>query len=104
MSKTEKKVIKASMYDVIRNPVITEKSGNAAGFNKVTFVVSPCADKQSIKSAVEALFNVTVKKVNIINRMGKLKRFKGTLGKRNDQKRAIVTIAEGQQIDIASVL
>ncbi len=90
------------MYDVIESPVITEKSQQATALNKVAFYVSACATKSKIKRAVEALFSVNVTKVNIINEKGKQRRFRGRLGKLKDQKKAIVTVAAGQQIDITS--
>ena len=103
MSKVKKKIT-SGMYDVIKSPVITEKSQFAAEHNKVVFLVCPRANKSSVKQAVEALFGVEVTKVNIVNRAGKVKRFKGQIGKQNARKHALVTIKEGQQIDLASTL
>jgi large subunit ribosomal protein L23 len=74
----------------------------ASEFGKVVFKVSEDADKQGIKAAVEALFNVEVTKVNTININGKQKRFRGRLGKRNDVRKAVVTLKEGQTIDFAA--
>lgn len=93
---------RAFHYDVIVSPVITEKSTAASEQNKVMFNVRLDADKGSIKSAVEALFNVKVTKVNTLRRLGKTKRFRNTLGKLSDTKKAVVTLAEGQQIDLSS--
>ncbi len=92
------------MYDIIRAPVITEKATLAAGHNQVVFKVPLDATKPEIKAAVEALFNVTVTKVNTLNVKGKTKRFRGIKGKRSDVKKAIVTLAEGQSIDVTTGL
>lgn len=89
-------------YDVIRSPIITEKSTAASEQNKVLFEVRQCASKGDIKSAVEALFNVKVKSVNTLNRLGKQKLFRGQPGKKSDTKRAIITLEAGQNIDFAS--
>ncbi len=91
-------------YDIILSPVITEKSTLAAEHNKVVFNVAKNASKPQIKAAVEALFGVKVKKVNTLVRKGKVKRFRGTVGKQKDVKKAIVTLEEGQTIDLASGL
>jgi len=91
---------RAFHYDVIVSPVVTEKSTAASEHNKVVFNVSLNADKASIKSAVEALFNVKVKKVNTLVRMGKTRRFRNTLGKLSDTKKAVITLAEGQAINL----
>ncbi len=92
--------IRDVFYDVIRMPVVTEKSTAQGEFNKVTFKVRPDADKAAIKQAVEALFGVKVTGVNTINQMGKTKRFRGNLGRRPDFKKAVVTLAEGETIDV----
>ena len=91
-------------YDVIRSPSITEKSTMVSEHNQVVFNVSRTATKPEIKAAVEQLFNVKVKAVNTLNRKGKIKRFRGMLGKRNDIKKAIVTLEEGQSIDVTTGL
>lgn len=106
-AKTKKKtdgkpVLKASHYDVLRAPVITEKSTMANEQGKVVFKISPCATKTSIREAVEGLFGVKVVKVNTIKIPGKTKLFRGVAGKRQDVRKAIVTLAEGQSIDVAS--
>jgi len=91
-------------YDIILSPVITEKSTLAADQDKVVFNVRKDATKPEIKAAVEALFGVKVKKVNTLVRKGKVKRFRGTVGRQSDVKKAIVTLEEGQSIDLASGL
>ena len=91
---------KEFMYEIIRTPVITEKSSQASEHNKVTFKVRMDVSKAQIKQAVEFLFGVKVTGVNTITVLGKIKRFRGREGKRNDFKKAIVTIAEGQSIDM----
>ncbi|GGA55373.1 50S ribosomal protein L23 [Nitratireductor aestuarii] len=91
-------------YDVIVSPAITEKSTMASEFNQVVFNVARKASKPEIKAAVEALFNVKVASVNTLVRKGKVKRFRGTIGKQSDVKKAIVTLAEGHSIDVATGL
>jgi len=93
---------KEFMYDIIRSPLVTEKSSAASEHNKVTFKVSIDATKSQIKKSVEFIFGVKVTGVNTINVLGKEKIFKGRKGKRNDFKKAIVTIAEGQTIDMTA--
>lgn len=102
--KTKKQTVEARAYhyDVIVAPVITEKSTMQSEQNKVLFDVRLEATKTDIKSAVEALFNVKVKEVNTLRRLGKTKRFRNTVGKLSDTKKAIVTLAEGQNIDLSS--
>ncbi|MCB1453926.1 MAG: 50S ribosomal protein L23 [Rhizobiaceae bacterium] len=91
-------------YDVIVSPVVTEKSTLASENNQVVFNVSRKATKPEIKAAVEALFSVKVTGVNTLLRKGKMKRFRGTIGRQSDVKKAVVTLAEGQSIDIATGL
>jgi len=91
-----------SHYDVILSPVITEKSTAASEFNQVVFKVPLTATKPEIKAAVEKLFQVKVTAVNTIRTEGKTKRFRGRLGKRSDVKKAVVTLAEGQSIDVTT--
>jgi large subunit ribosomal protein L23 len=86
--------------DVLLKPVVSEKSYALLDENKYTFVVSPGANKTQIKQAVEAVFSVKVESVNTLNRQGKRKRSKTGFGKRKNTKRAIVTLAEGNRIDI----
>ena len=91
-------------YDVIVSPAITEKSTMASENNQVVFNVDRKATKPEIKAAVEALFGVKVTGVNTLVRKGKVKRFRGTIGRQSDVKKAIVTLAEGHSIDIATGL
>jgi large subunit ribosomal protein L23 len=91
-------------YDVIVSPSITEKSTLVSEHNQVIFNVRRNATKPQIMAAVEQLFGVKVKAVNTLNRKGKVKRFKGMLGKRSDIKKAIVTLEDGQSIDITTGL
>ena len=92
----------ARMYDIIVAPVITEKSQRISEANQVVFRVRGDASKPEIKEAVEGLFNVKVTAVNTLNVKGKVKRFRGTVGRRSDWKKAIVTLAEGQSIDVTT--
>ncbi len=89
-------------YDLIISPLITEKTTGHSEHNKVVFKVRPSARKEEIKEAVEGIFKVKVTKVNTISAHGKTKRFKGSMGVRSDFKKAIVTLAEGQKIELAS--
>lgn len=98
--KIEKVEARAYHYDVIQSPVITEKSTAVSEFNKVMFNVRLDSTKADIKSAVEALFNVKVANVNTLRRLGKTKLFRGVKGKQNDTKKAIITLAEGQSINL----
>lgn len=91
-------------YDVIVSPAITEKSTMASEQNQVVFNVAKKATKPEIKAAVEALFGVKVTGVNTLVRKGKLKRFRGTVGRLSDVKKAIVTLADGHSIDVATGL
>ncbi|MDT3395704.1 50S ribosomal protein L23 [Streptomyces sp. B1866] len=86
--------------DVLLKPVVSEKSYALLDENKYTFIVDPRANKTQIKQAVEAVFSVKVTGVNTLNRQGKRKRTRTGYGKRKDTKRAIVTLAEGDRIDI----
>jgi large subunit ribosomal protein L23 len=86
--------------DVLVSPVVSEKSYGLLDENKYTFVVAPDANKTEIKIAVEKVFDVAVTGVNTANRRGKRRRTRFGWGKRPDTKRAIVTVAEGQRIDI----
>jgi large subunit ribosomal protein L23 len=92
------------LYDVIRAPLVTEKSTMVSESNQVMFKVSMTATKPDIKEAVERLFNVKVVAVNTLIRKGKVKRFRGVKGQQSDFKKAIVTLEEGQTIDITSRL
>ena len=90
----------ADPRDVLIAPVVSEKSYGLLDENKYTFLVQPDANKTQIKQAVEAVFGVKVTNVNTINRPGKRKRTRQGFGKRKDTKRAIVSLAEGERIDI----
>lgn len=104
-TKTSKGALMADhLYDVIVSPIITEKATAATEQNKVTFRIAKDANKALVKQAVEALFGVKVEKVNTINIGGKTKLFRGRPGKRADVRKAVVTLAEGQSIDIAAGL
>jgi large subunit ribosomal protein L23 len=91
-------------YDVIVSPAITEKSTLVSEHNQVVFNVAKRASKPEIKAAVEALFGVKVTAVNTLVRKGKIKRFRGFSGRQGDVKRAIVTLADGQTIDVSTGL
>ena len=93
---------KTSAYDVIRSPVITEKATAASEANQIIFNVSKGASKPQIKSAVEQLFGVKVKAVNTLVRKGKRKAFRGRIALQSDVKKAIVTLEDGQSIDVTS--
>jgi large subunit ribosomal protein L23 len=88
------------LRDVIIAPVVSEKSYALIDEGRYTFLVQPQANKTEIKQAVEKIFGVKVDSVNTLNRKGKRKRFGLTMGQRKHTKRAIVTVAEGEEIDI----
>jgi large subunit ribosomal protein L23 len=92
------------LYDVIRAPLVTEKSTMVSESNQVMFKVAMSATKPDIKEAVERLFNVKVLAVNTLIRKGKIRRFRGVKGQQSDFKKAIVTLEEGQTIDITTRL
>lgn len=96
--------IAARHYDVVVAPVITEKSTILSEHNQIVFEVAIDANKKEIKDAIEALFSVTVTAVNTIRVKGKSKRFRGIPGRRKDIKKAVVTLKDGDVIDIADVL
>jgi large subunit ribosomal protein L23 len=91
-------------YDVIVSPVITEKATTLSEHNKVVFRVRKDATKPQIKEAVERLFDVKVVSVNTLVAKGKVKMFRGKRGQRSDVKKAVVTLAEGQSIDVTTGL
>jgi large subunit ribosomal protein L23 len=93
-----------SNYDVILSPVITEKSTRLSEANQVVFRVSRDATKPEIKKAVETLFKVKVKAVNTIKTKGKVKAWRGKRYEKGDVKKAVVTLAEGHQIDVTTGL
>ena len=97
-----KAAVSINHYDIVLSPHITEKATLLSDHNAVVFKVAGSASKPQIKAAVEALFSVTVTGVNTIVAKGKTKRWKGTPYKRSDFKKAIVTLADGQSIDITT--
>ena len=92
------------LYDVIRAPIVTEKSTMVSENNQVMFKVAMNATKPDIKEAVERLFNVKVLAVNTLIRKGKVRRFRGKRGQLSDVKKAFVTLEEGHRIDVATGL
>lgn len=90
-----------SVYDLIRKPIITEKSTILGEQGKYVFEVAKDAQKSSVLKAIEKIFTVKVKKVNILNQNGKKKRFKGVIGRRSDMKKAMVTLEKDHSIDLA---
>lgn len=91
-------------YDVLVSPAITEKSTLASDRNQVVFNVAKTATKPQIKAAVETLFSVKVTAVNTLVRKGKIKRFRGNIGRQSDVKKAVVTLADGHSIDVTTGL
>jgi len=102
MAKKQAELVATRHYDVIVAPHITEKATLVSEHNAVVFKVAKDASKPEIKAAVEALFGVSVKAVNTIVTKGKTKRWKGKPYTRSDVKKAIVTLAEGQSIDVTT--
>ena len=102
MAKKDTPAVTLRQYDVIRAPHITEKATMASEHNAVVFKVANDASKPEIKAAVEALFNVKVEKVNTIVQKGKTKKWKGKPYTRSDFKKAIVTLAAGNSIDVTT--
>jgi len=99
MNNVNLKISSGKAYSIIRKPILTEKSTNLNQFNQYSFVVSKKSNSCEIKQAIEKIFKVKVVKVNTSIIRGKLKSFKGSLGYKNDIKKAIVTLAEGNTID-----
>ena len=95
---------KKDAHDVIRAPIITEKSTMVSEHNQVIFKVARDASKPEIKAAIEQLFNVKVKAVNTHLRKGKMKTFKNIRARQSDVKRAVVTLEEGNSIDVTTGL
>ncbi len=93
---------KRDAYDIVRKPVITEKSTRGSEHNQVTFEVAMDATKPQIKRAVEELFKVKVEAVNTLRMRGKQKRFRGFKGSQSGRKKAMVTLAEGDYIDVTT--
>jgi|TARA_A100001037_G_scaffold300244_1_gene327379 large subunit ribosomal protein L23 len=89
-------------YDIILAPLVTEKSTMGSENNQITFTVPLSATKPQIKAAIEELFKVKVNAVNTLRQKGKVKRFRGKLGKRPDYKKAIVSLADGEMIDVST--
>jgi len=100
--KPDAKVSRERIYEVVRRPLVTEKSTLGSQHNQVTFEVPLDATKPEIKAAVEDLFRVKVKAVNTLRQKGKRKRFRGRLGQRSDLKKAFVTLEEGHSIDVTT--
>ena len=94
-----KTISSEKLYEIIRNPLISEKSTFVSQFNYYVFRVSPNSNKLQIKQAVEKLFNVKVLSVNTLNQQGKVKKFRNKVGKRANFKKAFVKLAEGNTID-----
>jgi large subunit ribosomal protein L23 len=90
------------LLDIVRYPIVTEKSTNLSAHNQVTFAVLKAASKPEIKAAIESIFGVSVKAVNTLIKKGKVKRFKGRTGVQEDVKKAIITLNDGQQLDLGS--
>ena len=93
-------MLKAEMYDIIKSPLVTEKTAMLGEQNKYVFEVAKCATKPLVKKVIEAIFKVAVTKVNMLIIPGKVKRFKGTIGRQSDVKKAIVTLAKDNVIDL----
>jgi len=94
-----KKISNEKIYEIIRNPLISEKSTFISQFNYYVFKVSSRSNKSQIKQAIEKLFNVKVLSVNTLNQNGKIKKFRNIKGKRPDFKKAFIKLAEGNTID-----
>jgi len=95
------KLSRERMYEIIRYPLVTEKSTLGSHFGQVTFVVGLEATKPEIKVAVEQLFDRKVRSVNTLRQKGKVKRFRGRSGRRSDFKKAVVTFEDGQDVDVS---
>lgn len=95
-------VSKERTFELLRSPVITEKATLLSEYNQVTFRVPMDANKIEVRKAVETVFGVKVTSVNTLITKGKSKRFRGRMGRRADVKKAIVTLAEGDSIDITT--
>ena len=100
--KIDLKISDNKSYQVILKPLVTEKATQMSEYNKMVFAVPLSASKLEVKSSIEKIFSVKVKTVNTIVLKGKLKRFKGILGKRSNIKKAIVTLAPGNTIDLSA--
>ena len=100
--KIDLKMSQNKAYQIILNPLVTEKSTQLSEFNKIVFSVPVNATKLEVKSSIEKIFSVKVTAVNTILLKGKAKRFKGVLGRRSNTKKAIVTLAPGNTIDLSA--
>ena len=100
--KIDLKMSQNKAYQIILNPLVTEKSTQQSEFNKMVFSVPVNATKLEVKSSIEKIFSVKVTAVNTILLKGKVKRFKGVLGRRSNTKKAIVTLAPGDTIDLSA--
>ena len=100
--KIDLKISQNKAYQIILNPLVTEKSTQQSEFNKMVFSVPVNATKLEVKSSIEKIFSVKVTSVNTILLKGKVKRFKGVLGRRSNTKKAIVTLAQGNTIDLSA--
>ena len=103
-AKKETATVAEWMYDIVREPIVTEKSTQQSEHGQVTFRVPLTASKPDIKAAVEALYGVKVKAVNTIRSMGKTKRFQGRKGFQSDCKKAIVSLEAGSNLDVGAGL
>ena len=99
MRKLHKEISSERAFSIIKRPVTTEKSTNLQQFNQYTFMVSKDSNSNEIKQAIEKIFKVKVTKINTSISRGKLKSFKGNIGFRNDFKKAVITLKEGNTID-----
>ena len=100
--KKEDDKLPIKFYDLIKKPIITEKGTLLSNNSQIVFSIPMNASKTIVKQAVEKLFGVNVKKINIIISKGKTKRFKGKMGKRKNEKKAIISLEKGQKIDITT--
>ena len=100
--KIDLKISQNKAYQIILNPLVTEKSTQQSEFNKMVFSVPLNATKLEVKASIEKIFSVKVISVNTILIKGKVKRFKGILGRRSNTKKAIVTLAPGNNIDLSA--
>ena len=100
--KIDLKISQNKAYQIILNPLVTEKSTQLSEFNKMVFSVPVNATKLEVKLSIEKIFSVKVKAVNTILLKGKVKSFKGVLGRRSNTKKAIVTLAPGDTIDLSA--
>ena len=100
--RVETTLTRQQMFDIVRSPVITEKATNVSEHNQVIFRVPLTSSKREIRAAVEGLFSVKVTAVNTIRVKGKLKRFRGRAGRRPAYKKAVVTLGDGQRIDVTT--